>query len=96
MTGDSPTSDPPSRTDRGIPVSRYDHDRTELDALLTGLPTYRTEQLWQGLYSDLADPDDITTLPATLRSELVEQFPAALHLDHRSVSDSGEDRKSVV
>jgi 23S rRNA (adenine2503-C2)-methyltransferase len=93
MTGDFPTSDPPSRTERGISTSRYDHDRSELDALLAGLPTYRTEQLWQGLYSDLADPDDITTLPAALRSQLAEQLPAALHLDQRTVSDNGETVK---
>ncbi len=93
MTADTPASDASDRAERRGTTSRYDHDRSDLEALLTGLPAYRTNQLWQGLYSDLADPADITTLPVTLRSELAAKLPAALHLDHRSMGDAGETVK---
>ena len=77
----------------GRPTSRYDLGRRELAELLDGQPGYRLDQLWQGLYRDLADPDRITTLPAELRRELAEVLPAALSLDTRSEGDDGQTVK---
>ena len=59
-----------SATPSGLPVTRYDHDRAALGRLLGDEPDYRIDQLWQGLYEDLADPAEITTLPASLRDRL--------------------------
>ena len=49
-------------TPSGLPVTRYDHDRAALGTLLVDEPDYRIDQLWQGLYGDLADPAEITPL----------------------------------
>ena len=85
MTGDSPSG--------RLPVTRYDHDRDGLAALLEDQPGYRVDQLWQGLYRDLADPADITTLPAALRQRLADSLPSGLTEDTRSVGDGGETIK---
>ena len=77
----------------GRPTSRYDLDRQELSDLLDGQPAYRLDQLWQGLYRDLAEPDQITTLPTDLRQELLKRLPAALALDTRSEGDGGDTVK---
>lgn len=94
---DSPLTGPPG----GVDTSRYDADREDLDALIaevgettdTAVPSYRVNQLWQGLYSDLVDPKDITTLPKALREALSERLPAALVEDTRSVGDDGDTVK---
>ena len=90
MTGEQDAGAAPGAA-RG--VSRYDYDRADLADLLADQPSYRLDQLWQGLYRDLADPSDITTLPAALRERLAVQLPAALHEDTRSVGDGGETIK---
>ena len=85
----------------GIGPSRYDADREDLEALIaeigettdTAVPSYRVDQLWRGLYSDLVDPNDVTTLPKTLREALAERLPAALVEDTRSVGDDGDTVK---
>ena len=87
MIADAP---PPTR---GLPTSRYDLDRDALADLLAGQPTYRLDQLWQGLYRDLAEPEEMTTLPASLRRDLAEHLPAALVEDTRSVGDRGRTVK---
>ena len=80
-------------TSRQLPVTRYDHGRTELTELLGDLPKYRVEQVWQGLYKDLVNPDEISTVPKNLREELRASLPAALRQDVRSVGDQGETIK---
>ncbi len=85
----------------GIDTSRYDADREDLEALIAevgettaaAVPSYRVDQLWRGLYSDLVDPNDVTTLPKTLREALAERLPAALVEDTRSVGDDGDTVK---
>ena len=77
----------------GLPTSRYDLDRDALADLLAGQPAYRLDQLWQGLYRDLAEPEEMTTLPASLRRDLAEHLPAALVEDTRSVGDRGRTVK---
>ncbi len=95
MTANSQASRNADCQVRGITTSRYDHARSDLQFLLDNEPSYRIDQLWQGLYGDLADPCDITTLPAALRGKLAEQLPEALSEEHRSTSDCGETIKWV-
>ena len=59
-------------------MSRYDLSRAQLGDLLADQPAYRVDQVWRGLYVDHAEPDDITTLPASLRSALADPLRAAL------------------
>jgi 23S rRNA (adenine2503-C2)-methyltransferase len=58
----------------------YDLDRAALGELLAGEPRYRIDQLWTGLYRELREPHEITTLPATLRATLADAAPGALTL----------------
>ena len=80
-------------TPANLPATRYDHDRAALGALLDDEPAYRIDQLWQGLYRDLADPAEITTLPAGLRGRLTEDLPPGLTEETRSTGDGGETVK---
>ncbi len=55
----------------------YDLSLEELQAQLKqlGEPAFRARQLWQAIYCDLiTSPDEITTLPKTLRQKLGETF----------------------
>jgi 23S rRNA (adenine2503-C2)-methyltransferase len=74
-------------------TTRYDLGRDELAALLDGLARYRVDQVWSGLYEQLADPDDWTSLPKTLRADLAAQLPTALTPVTESVSDDGDTVK---
>ena len=62
-------------------------------ALLEGTPTYRVEQVWRGLYEQLSEPAELTTLPKPLRASLAEQLPTALTPVTESVSDRGDTVK---
>jgi len=82
-------------------TSRYDHDRDGLAGVLAGvaertgtaLPSYRVDQLWQGLYRDLVAPEDLTTFPMAIRPDLATALPPALTEDTRSVGDAGRTIK---
>lgn len=74
-------------------VTRYELDRDALADVLDGEPRYRLDQLWDGLYTQLADPSDITNLPKALRSCLETELPTALQLVTESVSDDGDTVK---
>ncbi|MGK0275281.1 MAG: 23S rRNA (adenine2503-C2)-methyltransferase, partial [Ilumatobacter sp.] len=73
--------------------TRYDVTRDELAELLDGEPRYRLDQLWEGLYTQLADPVDITNLPKKLRERLDQDLPTALTLVTESVDESGDTVK---
>ncbi len=73
--------------------TRYDLTRDEFGALLDGEPRYRLDQVWSGLYEQLADPADITNLPKKLRQRLDDELPLALELVTESVSDAGDTVK---
>lgn len=73
--------------------TRYDVDRAELADLLDGEPSYRIDQIWRGLYEDRIAPEDITTIPKSLRSRLASELPPALEPVTESVSDDGETVK---
>jgi len=73
--------------------TRYGATRAEVAALLDGLPRYRVEQVWHGLYQELAAPEELTVLPKALRSEVAEALPLALDVVTESTSDRGETVK---
>ena len=74
-------------------ASLFDVTRDDLAALLDGEPAFRLTQLWEGLYANLQDPDDILTLPKALRERLSTSLPSALELTTTSISDSGDTVK---
>jgi 23S rRNA (adenine2503-C2)-methyltransferase len=76
-----------------VTTSRFDVDREQLAEQLTGEPRYRLDQVWQGLYSQLATPEELTSLPKALRARLDEQLPLALHQEIRRMSDGGDTVK---
>jgi 23S rRNA (adenine2503-C2)-methyltransferase len=76
-----------------MPATRYDVTRDELTDLLVGQPRYRVDQVWKGLYAQLADPDDLTNLPKALRGELNDRLPTALTPVTESVSNNGDTVK---
>src|SRR5207342_1482050 len=73
--------------------SRYDLDRAELGEVLAGEPRYRADQVWQGLYEQLTEPGQMTTLPRTLRERLDDVLPAALTAVTEQTSASGDTVK---
>ena len=73
--------------------TRYDHDRAELAALLEGEPTYRQAQVWEGLYTQLREPGELTTLPKALRARLDEALPPALVLERETTAEQGDTVK---
>lgn len=75
------------------PASRYGVTRDQLADLLDGEPRYRLDQLWSGLYEQLADPTDITNLPKGLRARLDDALPTELVAVTESVSDKGDTVK---
>lgn len=74
-------------------ATRYDLSRAELAEALGGEPAYRVAQLWQGLYEQLAEPADLTTLPKALRARLADELPTALEPVVASRSDDGDTVK---
>ncbi len=75
------------------PRTRFDVDRTELGELLSGEPRYRVDQVWHGLYGQLAGPDELTNVPKALRARLHDELPLALEPEVRRVSDQGDTVK---
>jgi 23S rRNA (adenine2503-C2)-methyltransferase len=73
--------------------TRYGITRDGLADVLAGEPRYRLDQVWGGLYAQLADPADITNLPKQLRADLDVALPPALRPVTESVSDDGETVK---
>ncbi len=74
-------------------ATRYGVDRDELTAMLADEPPYRVEQVWRGLYEQLAAPADMTNLPRSLRARLEAELPPALTAVTESVSDRGDTVK---
>jgi len=74
-------------------TSRYDLDREGLATLLAGHPRYRVDQVWDGLYAQAREPEEITNLPVELRTELAERLPPALEEVARLEGDGGETVK---
>ncbi|MDP1821229.1 MAG: 23S rRNA (adenine(2503)-C(2))-methyltransferase RlmN [Acidimicrobiales bacterium] len=74
-------------------TTRYAAGRADLDELLAGQPRYRLDQVWAGLYEQLATPAELTNLPKAVRAALDEQLPLALAPVTESTSDGGETVK---
>jgi 23S rRNA (adenine2503-C2)-methyltransferase len=71
----------------------YDLQREELDVLLDGQPPFRSRQVWEGLHARALRPEEMTDLPATLRSLLAEALPPALQEVSRRSADDGQTVK---
>ena len=71
----------------------YTPDRDEFAALLQGEPRYRLDQVWAGLYTQLAAPADISNVPKALRERMAADLPTALTQVIRRVSDGGDTVK---
>ncbi len=76
-----------------VSITRYEPDAETMATLLSGEPRYRVDQVWDGLYSRLARPDEITNLPRSLRDRLTTELPPALTPVTESVSDDGQTVK---
>ncbi len=74
-------------------TTRYGATRDDVGEVLRDQPRYRLDQVWSGLYENLADPLELTTLPARLRTEVAEALPLALDVRAESTSDGGETVK---
>ncbi|MDQ2651082.1 MAG: 23S rRNA (adenine(2503)-C(2))-methyltransferase RlmN [Actinomycetota bacterium] len=74
-------------------VTRYGVTREHLTGLLGDVPRYRVDQVWSGLYEQLAAPAELTALPKALRADLESLLPLALAEELESVSDGGETVK---
>ncbi len=71
----------------------YTPDRDAFGELLEGEPRYRLDQVWSGLYTQLAAPADISNMPKALRARIAEALPTALTQVVRRVSDGGDTVK---
>lgn len=74
-------------------TTRYQCSRDELGDVLAGEPRYRLDQVWTGLYQQLAEPLEMTNLPIALRTRLDNALPFALEQQLRRVSDGGDTVK---
>ena len=74
-------------------TSLYTPDRAELADVLQGEPRYRLDQVWDGLYGQLAAPADISNIPKGLRQRLETELPTSLTQVVRRVSDGGDTVK---
>lgn len=73
--------------------TRYELTREQFADVLQGEPKYRVDQIWDGLYTQLADPADITNLPKKLRTQLSDSLPYALSPVTESTSKDGDTVK---
>lgn len=71
----------------------YEPTRAGMAALLDGEPRYRVDQVWKGLYEQLATPAEMTNLSKALRTRLSADLVPALHVVVRRVSDGGDTVK---
>src|SRR5580692_1842954 len=76
-------------------MSRFDIEKDAYGDLLAGEPRFRADQLFDGLYRQFLDPDEITVLPGALRLKLADsgEFAKALSVSRESVTDDGETFK---
>src|SRR6202034_768064 len=71
----------------------YDLTREELAVILDGEPAYRVRQVWDGLHVRAQRPEELTELPAALRTTLAAALPPALDEVSRQSADDGETTK---
>ncbi len=75
--------------------TRYDLGLEELAPLLEGEPAFRAQQLYHGLYRELAQPSQLSALPKALRERLARdaRLAAALELVAERRADGGATTK---
>ncbi|MEI7754265.1 MAG: 23S rRNA (adenine(2503)-C(2))-methyltransferase RlmN [Actinomycetota bacterium] len=73
--------------------TRYDLTRAELGEMLGGEPRFRVDQIWKGLYEQLSEPSELTTLPKALRARLEAELPSALTTVVERINDDGDTVK---
>jgi 23S rRNA (adenine2503-C2)-methyltransferase len=73
--------------------SRYDLDREGWSRLLEGQQRFRLEQVWNGLYHQGRDLEELSNVPRALRAQLASAAPLALTPVAESVSDGGDTVK---
>ncbi|MCB1029355.1 MAG: radical SAM protein, partial [Microthrixaceae bacterium] len=56
-------------------------------------PSYRVDQLWEGLYANGGPPEDWTNVPKALRRRFADELPPALVEVRRSTGDGGDTTK---
>jgi len=76
----------------GVPGA-YDQSQEDLAALLGDAPSYRTRQVWDGLYRRVLRPSEMTDLPLTLRTALDAALPPALEPVAERSSDADQTTK---
>ncbi|MHB8318806.1 MAG: 23S rRNA (adenine(2503)-C(2))-methyltransferase RlmN [Acidimicrobiales bacterium] len=74
---------------------RYDVDFDGLSSLIQDEPSFRSTQVWDGLYRRSLDPLDMTDLPRSLRERLDSQLHPSLRLLAEYECDDGDTVKSV-
>lgn len=79
-------------------MSRYELDRAELASVLGSEPGYRVDQVFDGLYRRLAEPDELTELPRILRARLAADpaLAPSLKVVDELVADRGTTVKWVL
>jgi 23S rRNA (adenine2503-C2)-methyltransferase len=73
--------------------TRYAASRADVEKILAGEPSYRVDQVWAGLYEQLATPAELTNVPKATRARLEAELPLALDPVTESTSDGGETVK---
>ena len=73
--------------------SLADLTRAELGELLDGEPSYRLDQVWDGLYRQRRPLAELTNVPKGLRQAIGELLPPALKLVRAQTADRGKTRK---
>jgi 23S rRNA (adenine2503-C2)-methyltransferase len=76
-----------------VPETLYDLTREDLTTALADQPTYRTGQVWDGLYGQLRPLEDLSNVPAAIRSSLATDHPTALRERLRSATPDGRTVK---
>lgn len=71
----------------------YDLNREEFGELCADQPSYRVDQIWQGLYDGLKLPDEMTNIPKPLRAHLATVSPLALTEVQVQRADKGQTLK---
>jgi 23S rRNA (adenine2503-C2)-methyltransferase len=74
-------------------TSPWTPDRADWAQLLNDQPSYRLDQLWEGLYTHGLEPSEITTLPKELRATIADSFAPGLAPAAEVVDGGGETVK---
>ncbi len=74
-------------------TSPYEFTKEQWGGRLSEHPRFRTDQVWRGLWNEARELSDITSIPRSLREELVEEFASSLSIVSHVESDGGSTSK---